>query len=102
MMIDEYQDTNRPQHQLTMLMLGLENNLCVVGDDDQAIYAFRGAVVENIRGFAAEFPNTRVITLTQNYRSSEPILDFANAVISPASGRLNKELHSQCGTGARC
>ena len=100
LLIDEYQDTNPVQHELVKLLLGPERNLCVVGDDDQAIYGFRGATIEKIRGFAQEFSGTRVIKLTRNYRSSEQIVDFANAVIAPAADRFDKELRSELGRTA--
>jgi DNA helicase-2/ATP-dependent DNA helicase PcrA len=98
-LVDEYQDTNEVQYQLMKLLLSPERNLCVVGDDDQAIYGFRGSSVEKIRGFADEFPGTVCIRLTRNYRSSHQILSFSNAVISEASKRMKKELTSELGDG---
>ena len=97
MLIDEYQDTNSPQHRLMMCLLGPERNLCVVGDDDQSIYAFRGANRELILNFAREFPEARVVKLTANYRCSSEIIDVANAVIDSSPGRHEKSLVSANG-----
>lgn len=90
--VDEYQDTNRAQFTLTALLTGEHNNLMVVGDDDQSIYRFRGATIENILGFDREYGNVRVIKLEENYRSTKTILNAANAVISNNRGRRGKEL----------
>ncbi len=86
-LVDEYQDTNYLQYQLTSLLTERRRNLCVVGDDDQSIYAFRGADIRNIREFEQDFPDARVVLLEQNYRSTPNILNAANAVISRNSNR---------------
>ena len=91
-LIDEYQDTNRLQYLFAALVSGLRGNICVVGDDDQSIYKFRGATIENILSFEDEFRGCRVIRLEQNYRSTGQILDAANAVIRNNMGRKGKEL----------
>ena len=91
-LIDEYQDTNRLQYIFASLVSGGWGNICVVGDDDQSIYKFRGATIENILSFEDEFKNFRVIRLEQNYRSTGQILDAANAVIRNNKGRKGKEL----------
>ncbi len=91
-LIDEYQDTNRLQYLFASLVSGGWGNICVVGDDDQSIYKFRGATIENILSFEDEFKSCRVIRLEQNYRSTGQILDAANAVIRNNKGRKGKEL----------
>ncbi|MCL2031152.1 MAG: UvrD-helicase domain-containing protein [Oscillospiraceae bacterium] len=91
-LVDEYQDTNRLQFELVSLLAARHKNLCVVGDDDQSIYRFRGAVVENILDFEHQFPGARVIRLEQNYRSTQRILDAANAVIAHNGHRKGKTL----------
>ena len=91
-LVDEYQDTNHVQYLLTALLAGKWGNICVVGDDDQSIYRFRGATIENILSFEEQYPGARVIRLEQNYRSTQPILDAANAVISHNAGRKGKQL----------
>jgi DNA helicase-2/ATP-dependent DNA helicase PcrA len=91
-LVDEFQDTSRPQYQLTKLLAGPEGNVCVVGDDDQSIYSWRGASYENILLFERDFPSARVITLDQNYRSSGTILRTANTLIAVNSQRKSKNL----------
>ena len=91
-MVDEYQDTNHVQFRLVSLLSGGHKNLCVVGDDDQSIYKFRGANIENILGFEEEFEGAKVIRLEQNYRSTQTILNAANSVISNNNGRKPKTL----------
>ena len=100
-MIDEYQDTNQLQYQLTALLAGGYENICVVGDDDQSIYKFRGATIENILSFEKQFKGARVIRLEQNYRSTQAILNAANAVISHNRGRKGKKLWTQNAAGDR-
>jgi DNA helicase-2/ATP-dependent DNA helicase PcrA len=90
--VDEYQDTNRIQYELLRLLVGPEMNLCVVGDEDQSIYRWRGADVGNILRFAEEFPNARVVRLEENYRSTQVILDSAAGVVANNQRRLGKTL----------
>jgi superfamily I DNA/RNA helicase len=99
-MIDEYQDTNAVQLEMARLLAGPRRNLCVVGDDDQSIYAFRGADVGNILEFERHFPGAAVIKLEQNYRSTQRILAVANAVISGNVHRHAKKLHTSNAVGA--
>ena len=94
-LIDEYQDTNNLQYQLSSLLAGRWENICVVGDDDQSIYRFRGATIENILSFEQQYPGARVIRLEQNYRSTKNILEASNAVIKNNEGRKGKELWTQ-------
>ena len=98
-LIDEYQDTNRLQYLLASTLAGRWGNICVVGDDDQSIYKFRGATIENILSFESQYPNCRTIRLEQNYRSTSHILDAANAVIRNNVGRKGKELWTAQGSG---
>ena len=98
-LVDEYQDTNHVQYLLTSLLAGDRRNICVVGDDDQSIYRFRGATIENILSFEEQYPGARVIRLEQNYRSTQSILDAANAVIAHNQGRKGKHLWTSNGTG---
>ena len=99
--VDEYQDTNTAQFELVRLLSGKYKNICVVGDDDQSIYKFRGANIENILSFEKYFPDAKVIRLEQNYRSTGNILAAANAVISNNTGRKEKTLWTQKGDGAK-
>ncbi len=98
-LVDEYQDTNHMQYLLTSLLAGGYENICVVGDDDQSIYRFRGATIENILNFEKQYRGSRLIRLEQNYRSTELILDAANAVISHNIGRKGKRLWTANGQG---
>lgn len=98
-LIDEYQDTNNLQYLLASLLAGRYENICVVGDDDQSIYRFRGATIENILNFEKQYRGARVIRLEQNYRSTQSILDAANAVISNNHGRKGKRLWTSNGAG---
>ncbi len=99
--VDEYQDTNGAQFKLTALLAGGYRNLMVVGDDDQSIYKFRGATIENILNFDRVFDDATVIKLEQNYRSTQTILDAANAVISNNAGRRGKNLWTNAGAGEK-
>lgn len=99
LLVDEYQDTNAAQFRLIQLLAGERKNLCVVGDDDQSIYAWRGADVSNILDFPRYFPGTKEVKLEQNYRSTNNILATANAVIAPNSARYCKNLWSSKGQG---
>ena len=92
--IDEYQDTNYPQYLFVRLLYNGKNHVCAVGDEDQSIYSFRGAKVENIMRFDKEYDNCKVIKLTKNYRSTQEILNIANALISKNNFRNEKTLHS--------
>ena len=98
-LIDEYQDTNHLQYLLASTLAGKWKNICVVGDDDQSIYRFRGATIENILSFEQQYKGARVIRLEQNYRSTKNILDAANAVIQNNKGRKGKELWTEKGAG---
>ena len=100
-MVDEYQDTNTAQFELVRLLAKENRNLCVVGDDDQSIYKFRGANIRNILDFEKEYPDAKVVRLEQNYRSTQSILDAANAVISHNQGRKDKSLWTDQGAGRR-
>ena len=98
-LVDEYQDTNHMQYLLTSLLAGGYENICVVGDDDQSIYRFRGAAIENILNFEKEYRGSRVIRLEQNYRSTQSILNAANGVIAHNIGRKGKRLWTVNGQG---
>ncbi len=100
-MVDEYQDTNHAQYKLTSLLAGGYKNICVVGDDDQSIYKFRGATIENILRFEFNYDNAKTIRLEQNYRSTQTILDAANAVIANNTERKGKNLWTDNGTGEK-
>lgn len=100
-MVDEYQDTNHAQYVLVSMLAEKYRNFCVVGDDDQSIYKFRGATIENILDFEHQYPDARVIRLEQNYRSTQNILDAANAVIQNNSGRMGKNLWTSNGSGKK-
>ncbi len=100
LLVDEYQDTNEAQFRLLSLLAGVRRNLCAVGDDDQSIYAWRGAQVRNILGFDAKFPGGHEVFLEQNYRSTSAILEAANAVIAKNPGRKAKRLWTDRGRGA--
>ncbi len=98
-LVDEYQDTNHMQYMLTSLLAGGYENICVVGDDDQSIYRFRGATIENILSFEGQYRGSRTIRLEQNYRSTNAILNAANSVIAHNLGRKGKKLWTQNGQG---
>ena len=100
-MVDEYQDTNHAQYKLTSLLAGGYKNICVVGDDDQSIYKFRGATIENILKFEFNYDNAKTIRLEQNYRSTQTILDAANAVIANNTERKGKNLWTDNGKGEK-
>lgn len=100
-MVDEYQDTNGAQYELVKSLASARENLCVVGDDDQSIYSFRGANIQNILDFEKDFPNCKVVKLEQNYRSTSNVLKAANAVIRNNEGRKDKKLWTDAGDGAK-
>ena len=99
-LVDEYQDTNHMQYLLTSMLAGYHENICVVGDDDQSIYRFRGATIENILDFEKQYKGSKVIRLEQNYRSTQSILSAANEVISHNIGRKGKNLWTNNGQGS--
>jgi DNA helicase-2/ATP-dependent DNA helicase PcrA len=98
-LVDEYQDTNRAQYRWLQLLTGDNRNLCVVGDDDQSVYSFRGADIRNILDFEDDYPDAYVVKLEQNYRSTQTILSAANAVIAHNRARKSKALWSELGQG---
>ena len=98
-LVDEYQDTNHAQYMLVRLLTEQHRNLCVVGDSDQSIYRFRGADIRNINEFEKDFPDARIVLLEQNYRSTQTVLEAANAVISNNTGRAPKRLWTDVGYG---
>ncbi len=100
-LVDEYQDTNQVQYRLVSMLSSKNENLCVVGDDDQSIYKFRGATIENILSFEEQFDNAKVIRLEQNYRSTQNILSVANELIRNNRGRKGKELWTSSGGGSK-
>ena len=100
-LIDEYQDTNNLQYLLASTLAGGYENFCVVGDDDQSIYRFRGATIENILSFEKQYPGCRTIRLEENYRSTKHILEASNAVIRNNQGRKGKELWTKAGEGEK-
>ncbi len=99
-LVDEYQDTNRAQYELIRLMASNHRNVCVVGDDDQSIYGWRGADIRNILDFEKDYPDAKVIKLEQNYRSTAAILEAANQVVAHNRGRKEKALWTDAGEGA--
>jgi ATP-dependent DNA helicase UvrD/PcrA len=101
LLVDEYQDTNRAQYQLVKLLAGGHGNVCVVGDDDQSIYGWRGADIRNILDFNKDFPDAHVVRLEENYRSTPEVLDLANVVISANRSRMGKTLRATHASGER-
>lgn len=99
-LVDEYQDTNMAQYSILSRLTASNKNICVVGDDSQSIYAFRGAVIENIFRFNSEFPGTKVVRLEQNYRSTQTIVNAANRLISHNEGRIPKKCFSRSEKGS--
>jgi DNA helicase II / ATP-dependent DNA helicase PcrA len=101
LMVDEFQDTNRSQEELIRLLAGAKQNVCVVGDEDQSIYGWRGARAGNLKRFTQDFPKTKIIRLEENYRSTQTILDAAAAVVGNNSDRLGKNLRATLDSGDR-
>ena len=100
LMVDEFQDTNSAQEELVRLLAGSRKNVCVVGDEDQSIYGWRGARAGNLKRFTEDFPGAKIIRLEENYRSTQTILDAAAAVVQNNSGRLGKTLRAAAGGGS--
>ena len=100
-MIDEYQDTNHAQYRFASLLAAKYKNLCVVGDEDQSVYAFRGATIRNILEFERDYPDAQVFKLEQNYRSTQTILDAANALIRNNTQRKDKRLFTDEARGTK-
>ena len=100
-MIDEYQDTNRSQYELMRLLTEVRHNVCVVGDEDQSIYGWRGADIRNILDFERDYPDATVIRLEQNYRSTKNILEAASAVVAHNKERKGKWLWTDAGLGLK-
>src|SRR5439155_2549769 len=100
-LVDEYQDTNRAQYELIKLLGGAHSNVCVVGDDDQSIYGWRGADIRNILDFNKDFPDAAVVRLEENYRSTPQVLELANVVISANTGRMGKTLRATHPSGEK-
>jgi DNA helicase II / ATP-dependent DNA helicase PcrA len=100
-MVDEFQDTNAAQEELVRLLAGAHGNVCVVGDEDQSIYGWRGARAGNLKRFTEDFPDARIIRLEENYRSTQTILDAAAAVVKNNTDRLGKNLQATVGSGDR-
>ena len=101
LMVDEFQDTNRAQEELVRLLAGTRKNVCVVGDEDQSIYGWRGAQAGNLKRFTDDFPGAKIIRLEENYRSTQAILDAAAAVVQNNSSRLGKNLRATRSAGSR-
>jgi DNA helicase-2/ATP-dependent DNA helicase PcrA len=100
LLVDEYQDTNRPQYELMKLLAGERRNVCAVGDEDQSIYSWRGADIRNILEFEQDFPNAKIVRLEQNYRSTQVILEAAGAVVANNAQRKGKTLWTERDGGA--
>jgi DNA helicase II / ATP-dependent DNA helicase PcrA len=101
LMVDEFQDTNHAQEEIVRLLAGSQKNVCVVGDEDQSIYGWRGARAGNLKRFTEDFPDAKIIRLKENYRSTQTILDAAAAVVENNTGRLGKTLQATLGAGSK-
>src|SRR5580693_5799139 len=101
LMVDEFQDTNHVQEELVRLLAGSQKNVCVVGDEDQSIYGWRGARAGNLKRFTGDFPDAKIIRLEENYRSTQTILNAAAAVVENNTGRLGKTLQATLGAGGK-